>query len=114
MLSNLSLPLEASEAEKGREDRQLFLQTTTRPINRFSGRSGPTPDSAGPAVLLGTLVPIISVEDPGSSTPTMPRRPLSQVLPVYTLTDPGAEWLLKVPSDGWVLAGALAPPQIAC
>lgn len=66
-----------------REDGQLFLQTTTRPINKFSGRLGPTPDSAGLAVLLGPLEPVFSVEGHGGGTTAIPGWPLSQMLPTY-------------------------------
>lgn len=97
---------------KLREDRQLFLQTTTRPINNFSGRSGPTPDSAGMAVLLGTLEPVFSVERHGSSTTAIPGWLLNQVL-LYCSYRPRSR-VVAQSSSRWVLAGALALPQASC
>ena len=50
-----------------REDRQLFLQTTTRPINKFSGGAGPAADSAGLVVLSATPEPLFIRGNSGGS-----------------------------------------------
>lgn len=97
-----------------REDRQLFLQTTTTPINKFSGRLGPTPDSAGLAVLLGSPEPIFGRGSGDSGVTTIPDGPMSQLLPISHSHRSRVVVQSSNTEVRCAQAGALASPQASC